>query len=88
MAEFFEYIYILLDKPFRNGDFLHVGNSNTWAKVEQVGIYSTRLRSVNGELVVVTNSSLVSQTLSNYTVMERRRRIYRFGVTYNTPPRC
>jgi len=86
VAEFFEYIYILLDKPFRNGDFLHVGNSNTWAKVEQVGIYSTRLRSVNGELVVVTNSSLVSQTLSNYTVMERRRRIYRFGVTYNTPP--
>ena len=85
VAEFFEYIYILLDKPFRNGDFLHVGNSNTWAKVERVGIYSTRLRSVDGELVVMTNSSLVSQALSNYTVMERRRRIYRFGVTYNTP---
>jgi len=86
VAEFFEYIYILLDKPFRNGDFLHVGNSSTWAKVEQVGIHSTRLRSVDGELVVMTNSSLASQTLSNYTVMERRRRIYRFGVTYNTPP--
>ena len=86
VAEFFEYIYILLDKPFRSGDFLHVGNSNTWAKVEQVGIHSTRLRSVDGELVVMTNSSLSNQTLSNYTVMERRRRIYRFGVTYNTPP--
>lgn len=86
VAEFFEYIYILLDKPFRSGDFLHVGDSGTWAKVEQVGIHSTRLRSVDGELVVMTNSSLASQTLSNYTVMERRRRIYRFGVTYNTPP--
>ena len=86
VAEFFEYIYILLDKPFRNGDFLHVGDSNTWAKVEQVGIHSTRLRSVNGELVVMTNSSLANQSLSNYTVMERRRRIYRFGVTYDTPP--
>ncbi|HBP53428.1 MAG TPA: mechanosensitive ion channel protein MscS [Synechococcus sp. UBA8638] len=86
VAEFFEYIYILLDKPFRSGDFLHVGNSDTWAKVEQVGIHSTRLRSVDGELVVMTNSSLASQTLSNYTVMERRRRIYRFGVTYDTPP--
>ena len=86
VAEFFEYIYILLDKPFRSGDFLHVGNSNTWARVEQVGIHSTRLRSVDGELVVMTNSSLTSQTLSNYTAMERRRRIYRFGVTYGTPP--
>ena len=87
VAEFFEYIYILLDKPFRNGDFLHVGGSGTWARVEQVGIHSTRLRSVDGELVVMTNSSLANQTLSNYTVMERRRRIYRFGVTYNTPPK-
>ena len=86
VAEFFEYIYILLDKPFRNGDFLHVGDGNTWARVEQVGIHSTRLRSVDGELVVMTNSSLANQALSNYTVMERRRRIYRFGVTYNTPP--
>lgn len=86
VAEFFEYIYILLDKPFRNGDFLHVGDSGTWARVEQVGIHSTRLRSVDGELVVMTNSSLANQILSNYTVMERRRRIYRFGVTYNTPP--
>ena len=86
VAEFFEYIYILLDKPFRNGDFLHVGDSSTWARVEQVGIHSTRLRSVDGELVVMTNSSLANQTLSNYTVMKRRRRIYRFGVTYNTPP--
>ncbi len=87
VAEFFEYIYILLDKPFQSGDFLHVGETNTWAKVEQVGIHSTRLRSVDGELVVMTNSSLANQTLSNYTVMERRRRIYRFGVTYNTPPK-
>lgn len=86
VAEFFEYIYILMDKPFRNGDFLHVGDSGTWARVEQVGIHSTRLRSVDGELVVMTNSSLANQTLSNYTVMERRRRIYRFGVTYDTPP--
>ena len=86
VAEFFEYIYILLDKPFRNGDFLHVGDSGTWARVERVGIHSTRLRSVDGELVVMTNSSLANQTLSNYTVMERRRRIYRFGVTYDTSP--
>ena len=86
VAEFFEYIYILLDKPFRKGDFLHIGDSNIWARVEQVGIHSTRLCSVNGELVVMTNSSLANQTLSNYTVMKRRRRIYRFGVTYDTPP--
>ena len=84
VAEFFEYITILLDKPFEKGDLVNA--DHLWAKVEKVGIRSTRLRSLNGELVVMSNSMLTSQPLSNYAAMQRRRRLYRFGVTYDTSP--
>ncbi|MXW13219.1 MAG: mechanosensitive ion channel family protein [Synechococcus sp. SB0673_bin_10] len=94
-AEFFEYIYILLDKPFQGEDLLDVGGILAW--VEHVGIRSTRLRSLKGELVIMTNSSLMSQPVHNHGnshkmppptehgAMEHRRLIYRFGVVYSTP---
>ena len=94
-AEFFEYIYILLDKPFQGEDLLDVGGISAW--VEHVGVRSTRLRSLKGELVIMTNSSLMNQPLRNHGnshqippptehgAMEHRRLIYRFGVVYSTP---
>ena len=36
VQEFFEYITILLDKPFQNGQFIHI--DDIWAKVERVGV--------------------------------------------------
>ena len=36
VQEFFEYITILLDKPFQNGQFIHI--DGVWAKVERVGV--------------------------------------------------
>lgn len=94
-AEFFEYIYILLDKPFQGEDLLDVGGIVAW--VEHVGIRCTRMRSLKGELVIMTNSSIMSQPLRNHGnshhmppptengAMGHRRLIYRFGVIYSTP---
>jgi MscS family membrane protein len=83
VAEFFEYITILLDKPFLPGQLIHV--DDVWARVERVGVRSTRLRSVDGEAIVMSNSTLTSSVVANYDVMEERRLIYRLGVTYDTP---
>lgn len=82
VAEFFEYITILLDKPFVSGQFINVGD--VWATVERVGVRSTRLRSINGEAIVMSNSALTGAVVANYGEMERRRLIYRLGVTYDT----
>ena len=38
VQEFFEYITILLDKPFQSGQFIHI--DGIWAKVERVGVRS------------------------------------------------
>ncbi len=82
VQEFFEYITILLDKPFQNGQFINI--NNVWAKVERVGVRSTRLRSINGEIIVMSNSTLTNGVISNYAEMERRRLVHKLGVVYDT----
>ncbi len=82
VQEFFEYIIILLDKPFQNGEFINV--ENVWATVERVGVRSTRLRSLNGEKIVVSNTFLTNGVISNYAQMNKRRLVHRLGVVYET----
>ena len=82
VQEFFEYITILLDKPFQNGQFIHI--DDIWAKVERVGVRSTRLRSINGEIIVMSNSRLTNGVISNYAEMENRRLVHKLGVVYET----
>ena len=83
VQEFFEYITILLDKPFQDGQFINI--QNVWAKVERVGVRSTRLRSINGEIIVMSNSALTNGKISNYGEMEYRRLVHKLGVIYETP---
>tara|TARA_B100000029_G_scaffold512846_1_gene610635 strand:- start:2298 stop:3329 length:1032 start_codon:yes stop_codon:yes gene_type:complete len=83
VQEFFEYITILLDKPFENGQFIHV--DGIWASVERVGVRSTRLRSINGEVIVMSNSALTSDKIANYGEMDYRRLVHKLGVVYETP---
>lgn len=80
--ELFAYLMILLDKPFRVGQFINIGN--TWATVEKIGVRSTRLRNVRGEIVIMNNSSLTNGVISNFADMPSRRLLYRIGVTYDT----
>tara|TARA_Y100001968_G_scaffold217938_1_gene200582 strand:+ start:61735 stop:62763 length:1029 start_codon:yes stop_codon:yes gene_type:complete len=82
VQEFFEYITILLDKPFQNGQFINI--DNIWARVERVGVRSTRLRSINGEIIVMSNSRLTNGVISNYAEMEKRRLVHKLGVVYDT----
>jgi len=83
VSQFFEYITILLDKPFQPGQLIQVGQS--WGTVEKVGVRSTRLRSINGEAIVMSNSALTGAVVANFGEMQRRRLIVRLGVCFDTP---
>ena len=80
--ELFAYLMILLDKPFTVGQFISVGSTS--ATVERIGVRSTHLRSLRGEQVVMSNSTLTSSTILNFAAMAQRRMIYSIGVTYDT----
>jgi len=53
--------------------------------VEYIGINSTRLRSLTGEQIVMSNADLLSSRLRNYGRMYERRVVFTLGVTYETP---
>jgi len=83
-SDLFAALSIIFDKPFRKGDGIKVGQIN--GSVEQIGLKTTRIRSLSGEEVVMSNAKLLEQQLHNYTNLEHRRMVQMFGVTYQTAP--
>ncbi|MGH8250154.1 MAG: mechanosensitive ion channel family protein [Steroidobacteraceae bacterium] len=74
---------IALDKPFRVGDFLVVGEEK--GTVEYIGIKSTRLRSLTGEVIVLSNGDVLKSRVRNYKPLMERRIAFSIGITYETP---
>ncbi|HEY2591861.1 MAG TPA: mechanosensitive ion channel family protein, partial [Steroidobacteraceae bacterium] len=75
---------IALDKPFAVGDALAIdGFSGT---VEHIGVKSTRLRSVSGEQIVMSNADVLKSRLRNFGRLRERRSAFELTVTYDTPP--
>ena len=83
LGDLFGALSILFDKPFVVGDFIVFGDFK--GSVEHIGIKTTRLRSVNGEQLVVGNGDLLSSRIRNYKQMDERRGQFSLGVTYDTP---
>jgi small-conductance mechanosensitive channel len=76
-------IAIALDKPFVVGDMITVDQDT--GKVERIGIASTRIRSVNGEQIIVSNTDLLKARVRNFGRMYERRVLFTTGVVYTTP---
>jgi small-conductance mechanosensitive channel len=83
LGDLFASLSITLDKPFVIGDRLRVDDIE--GTVEQIGIKSTRLRSVSGEQVIIANNDLLKSRLRNFGRMAERRGLLRFVVDYATP---
>ncbi|MFW5891160.1 MAG: mechanosensitive ion channel family protein [Bacillota bacterium] len=82
LADIFSYFTIFLDQPFDIGDFIIVGEHR--GIVEHIGLKTTRLRSLSGELLVFSNKDLTNSRISNYGDMRHRRLSFRVGVVYST----
>lgn len=82
LGDLFSSLSIVLDKPFVNGDFLVIGDF--MGSVENIGLKTTRIRSLSGEQLVFSNSDLLSSRIRNYRRMYERRVVFNIGVTYQT----
>ncbi len=81
LGDLFSSLSILLDKPFVVGDFITVdGISGT---VQYVGLKTTRIRSLTGEEIVISNSDLLKSRIHNNRRQETRRIVFSVGVTYD-----
>jgi small-conductance mechanosensitive channel len=83
LGDLFASLSIVLDKPFVIGDFIVVGDLA--GTIENVGLKTTRVRSLSGEQLVFANSDLLDSRIRNYKRMFERRILFTIGVTYQTP---
>jgi len=81
-SDLFASLSIVFDKPFVIGDFLIVGDH--LGSVENVGLKTTRLRSLSGEQLVFANSDLLGSRVRNFGRMMERRVLFKLGVIYDT----
>lgn len=73
---------IIADKPFKPGDFIVFDDYSGW--IMRIGIKSTRIRSVNGEELIVANTKLVGSVVRNFTASNSRRCTQTVIVSYDT----
>ncbi len=84
LADLFASFSIYFDKPFRIGDVISIGTD--MGTVEKIGIKSTRIRTLQGEELIVSNAELVKARVQNFRKMINRRATAQIGVTYDTSP--
>lgn len=80
--DLFSYITISFDQPFDVGDYIVVGNQSGY--IERIGIKTTRMRSLIGELIIIPNQILTSERIHNYKTLNERRVNLDIGLTYQT----
>ncbi|RZJ82765.1 MAG: mechanosensitive ion channel family protein, partial [Massilia sp.] len=81
LGDLFASLSIAVDKPFEVGDSIAVDNVS--GTVERVGLKTTRIRSLGGEQIVMSNAELLKRTVSNYKRQQNRRVSFGFGITYD-----
>lgn len=82
VANFFGSVNIFADQPFQVGDCVRTGGVE--GTVEAVGFRSTRIRTANGHLVNIPNSSITKDSVENITRRPAIKKVLQLTVTYGT----
>ncbi len=75
---------IFMDKPFKLGERIKVAGFD--GTVEDIGMRSTRIRTLEGRLVTIPNYKIVDSEIENVTAEESRKVVLNLGLTYDTTP--
>ena len=82
-SDLFAALSILFDRPFRRGDTIRF--DATTGTVERIGLKTTRLRSVSGEVVIMANTKLLEREIHNLAQGTDRRVTLTFMLVHHTP---
>ncbi len=83
-ADLFAALSIIFDRPFRRGDNVHYDQTD--GSIQEIGLKSTRIRSVTGEERIISNKNLLDKEITNNSRRAHRRAVFAIGVTYQTDP--
>lgn len=83
-ANLFGSIMILLDRPFKVGDWIVVGDVE--GTVESIGFRSTKLKTFYESSIIIPNAILANKNINNMQDRSSRRLKFHLGVSYSTSP--
>lgn len=81
LSNFASGIMLVILRPFTKGHFVEAGGVS--GTVESVGIFNTQLRTPDNRLVIVGNSSITGNPITNYSAFDTRRIDLVIGVSYD-----
>lgn len=73
-------VMLIVFRPFTDGDFVEAGG--TMGVVEQIGIFTTMMRTGDNKEVIVPNGQIFGGIITNYSKRETRRVDMVFGIGY------
>lgn len=82
VANIFGGIMIFLDKPFKIKDRVKIDGFD--GTIEEIGLRSTRLKTLSGTLVTIPNSTFTENAVENVTREPSRKIVLNLGLTYDT----
>lgn len=76
-------VLILVLKPFKVGDYIVEDSHKNEGTVSEIGIFYTKLRTIDNRIVVLPNGNLANNSLTNYTANSLRRIDLNVGIAYS-----
>lgn len=82
--DLFAALSILFDGPFRVGETIKFGDAT--GKVEAIGLKTTRVRSLDGEQIIMSNDKLLDMQIRNLSGIRERRVVLNLPLHYASDP--
>jgi small conductance mechanosensitive channel len=81
LSNFASGVMLIMFKPFKVGDFVEV--ADTLGSVQGIHIFNTILSSPDNRRIIIPNSQITSEKITNFTAIDRRRIDLVFGISYD-----
>ncbi len=81
LSNFAAGVMLIIFRPFQCGDYVEAGGTS--GTVDEIKIFNTVLKTPDHKKVIVPNSSITSNTITNYSAMDTRRVDMVFGIGYD-----
>ena len=81
LANFAAGVLMIIFKPFKTGDFIE--GAGVAGTVEEIQIFTTQLKTPDNKTIIVPNSKIMGDNITNYTMKGTRRVDFVFGIGYD-----
>jgi len=81
LANFAAGVLMLIFRPFKVGDFIEA--AGTAGTVEEIQIFTTQLKTPDNKTIIIPNSKITADNITNISAKPTRRVDFVFGVSYS-----